>query len=190
MCNCSANLTEDPWHCLDCTHNQHLATRRHTRVVDILTGFIKGVRGGGRGTVTQSAEVPGTATRRIADMMVLGAGGRRTYVDVSMVNTCANTAMDFASGTEALEARRTLKMLTYEGCTEDMGRIMPFVVATTGKMDVEAVRYGLEFLQSNNPTKHFRKTKCFTEISVAVAQCNARMLIACTQRAAVATQRG
>jgi len=43
MCNCSANLSEDPWHCLDCTHNQHLATRRHTRVVDILTGFIKGV---------------------------------------------------------------------------------------------------------------------------------------------------
>ncbi len=181
MCGCGANLSLDPWHCLDCNHNHHLWNRRHTLVRNCLGSYIRGLGG-----FTVSQEVPVVGTNKRSDLLIVGPGGRRQFLDVSIMNTCGNTAMASASGEEALRARALRKMQEYNGHVPANGEVVPFMLSVTAKMDTDTFAFCLQFLTINNKTKHLLKTKCFAEMSVILTQYCAKSMVASVKRATLA----
>jgi hypothetical protein len=180
-CGCGVDLSLDPWHCLDCQFNHQLWVRRHTLVRNCVGGFLRGL---GEYTVTPEVPVPGTNKR--CDLLLIGPGGRRQYLDISVMNTCGNIAMNAGSGREALRARAMWKLHEYEGHNPEEGAVVPFTLAVTGLMEEETLSYSLQFLTSRNKTKHFLKTKCFAKMSVILTQACAQSLVACVQHATLA----
>lgn len=179
-CPCGSEVDTDPWHCLDCRVYAGIANNRHNKVRDILGSYVKAVKNGA-GSTTPEVDAPGTGKR--ADLMVRDGAAQITYIDVSITNTCSNGAMRLARGEDALERQRVSKELEYQGLDPRDGRLVPFVLAATGKMENSAIIYANSFITAANSSRYFLKTKCFREISVTIAQHNAAMLLRCMGRA-------
>lgn len=184
VCACGARFEEDAWHCLDCPNNQGHRNQRHTQVRNILGSYLESIRIPGDNKVTREVLAPNTGKR--ADLLLIEPGNRRTYVDVSITNTCSSTALGSESGNDVLEACADRKRAEYVGLQTADGLMVPFVLAATGKMDATALCFVSQFANNFNKTRHHHKTKCLTEISVVVAQYGARLFNDAMRRSSVA----
>jgi hypothetical protein len=159
------DLKEDVTHCWSCDETKGLQKRRHDRIRDIFTTFI-------RGTNTPCRkEVPvGNTTPDI----LIEDGAESILLDVSIINPAAATYRHSAALTPyfAARVREISKRNAYREELGPRATFVPIVLESTGRFGEAA----MEFVRKQAGKRYHLLSKLFSECSAAMAYYNAAMV--------------
>ena len=164
-CRSQVDLKEDVTHCWSCDETKGLQKRRHDRIRDIFTTFIRGTN-----TPCRKEVAVGNCTPDI----LIEDGAESILLDVSIINPAAETYRHSAALTPyfAARVREISKRNAYRQEIGPRATFVPIVLESTGRFGEAA----MEFVRKQAGKRYHLLSKLFSECAAAIAYYNAAMV--------------